>query len=96
MQDKLCNISPDGDKITIAVSEKSGAAQEITLSFNDASALAMTLPRLLKGGMSHKFADALLRNVYPVREYIVECASDINSLLLILAVGDGFGRCVRT
>jgi hypothetical protein len=31
MQDKLCNISPDGDKITIAVREKSGAAQEITL-----------------------------------------------------------------
>jgi hypothetical protein len=90
MQDKFCNVSPDGDKITIAVREKSGTAQEITLSFNDANALAMTLPRLLKVAMNRKFADASLRNVYPVREYIVECASDLNTVLLTVSGRDGF------
>jgi hypothetical protein len=60
------------------------------LSFNDANALAMTLPRLLKVAMNRKFADASLRNVYPVREYIVECASDLNTVLLTVSGGDGF------
>lgn len=90
MQENLCNVSPDGDWITIAAPGQSGVTQEITLSFSEASALAMTLPRLLKEAISRKYADPSLRNVYPVREYIVECASDISSVLLTLAAGDGF------
>jgi hypothetical protein len=90
MDDKFCVVSPEGDKITIALHGKAGAPQEITLSFDEASALAMTLPRLLTVALSRRFSDATLRHVYPVRNYTVECASDQRHVLLTLSCGDGF------
>ena len=90
MPEKFCGVSPDGDKITIALPGEAGAQQSITLTFREASALAMTLPRLLKMAMHLKFADATLRNVYHVGDYSVECASDNKHLLLTLSSGNGF------
>lgn len=37
-----------------------------------------------------RFADATMRHVYPVRDYIVECASDQRHVLLTLSCGGGF------
>jgi hypothetical protein len=90
MEDKSCAVSPEGDKIIIALHGRGGEPQEITLSFDEASALAMTLPRLLTMAMSRRFADATMRHVYPVRDYIVECASDQRHVLLTLSCGGGF------
>lgn len=90
MEDKSCAVSPEGDKIIIALHGKGGEPQEVTLSFDEASALAMTLPRLLTMAMSRRFSDASMRHVYPVRDYIVECASDQRHVLLTLGCGAGF------
>lgn len=90
MEDKSCTVSPEGDKIIIALHGKGGEPQEVTLSFDEASALAMTLPRLLTMAMSRRFPNAAARHVYPVREYIVECASDQRHVLLTLSCGNGF------
>jgi hypothetical protein len=90
MEDRSCTVSPEGDKITIALNGKGGAPQEITLSFDDASALAMTLPRLLMMATSRRFSDPTIRHVYPVRGYMVECASDQRHVLLTLSCGNGF------
>ncbi|PZP54083.1 MAG: hypothetical protein DI595_01205 [Agrobacterium fabrum] len=83
-------MSPEGDKIIIALHSKEGTPQEITLSFDEASALAMTLPRLLTMAMSKRFSDPSLRHVYPVHDYTVECASDQRHVLLTLSCGGGF------
>ena len=90
MEDKSCTVSPEGDKITIALNGKGGAPQKIALSFDEASALAMTLPRLLSAALSRRFSDATLRHVYPVRDCTVERASDQRHVLLTLSCGDGF------
>ena len=90
MEDKFCAVSPEGDKITIALHGKGGESQEVTLSFDEASALAITLPRLLTMAMSRRFSNAAMRHVYPVRDYIVECASDRRHVLLTLSCGGGF------
>lgn len=90
MEDQCCTVSPEGDKITIAVPSGGSGHQEVTLSFDEASALAMTLPRLLALAMSRQFADTALRHVYPVHGYTVECASDQHHVLLTLSCGDGF------
>lgn len=90
MEDKFCAVSSDGDKIIIALQSKGGKSQEVVLSFDEASALAMTLPRLLTTAMSRRFPDAAMRHVYPVRNYIVECASDRRHVLLTFSCGGGF------
>ncbi|TAM99013.1 MAG: hypothetical protein EPN45_16685 [Rhizobiaceae bacterium] len=66
MEDKSCTVSPEGDKIVIALHGKGGEPQEVTLSFDEASALAMTLPRLLAMAMRRRFPNAATRHVYPV------------------------------
>ncbi len=90
MEDQPCVVSPAGDKILIALKGNGGIPREITLSFDEASALAITLPRLLTAAMSRKFDDATLRHVYPAVGYTVECASDQRHLLLTLSCGGGF------
>lgn len=90
MEDESCAVSPEGDKIVIALHGKAGEPQEVTLSFDEASALAMTLPRLLTMAMSRRFSDASMRHVYPVRGYTVECASDQRHVLLTFSCGGGF------
>jgi hypothetical protein len=50
----------------------------------------VTLPRLLTTAMRRKFTDTTIRHVYPVRGYMVECASDQRNVLLTLSCGNGF------
>ena len=50
----------------------------------------MTLPRLLKMALRRRYSDRALRHVYPLRDYGVECASDLRHLLVTLAADGGF------
>jgi hypothetical protein len=90
MQDRYCEVSPEGDKITLVLHGNDGTLHKITLSFAEASSLAMTLPRLLTTAMSRRFADATPRHVYPAQEYTVESASDQRHILHTLSCGNGF------
>ena len=90
MLDRLCAVSPQDDRIVIALPERAGQPREVDLSFEEASALAMTLPRLLAMALSRRFPDASLRHVYALDGYSVECASDLCHLLLTLSAADGF------
>ena len=83
-------LSPDDDNVVIALPENSGVPRKLALSFNEASTLAMSLPRLLTEAINRKFGDDSLRHVYPVQGYTVECASDLRHLLLTLSVSKGF------
>jgi hypothetical protein len=90
MNQKDCAVSPEGDSITLNLPDKNGRPCELALSFDGASSLAMTLPRLLKMALRRKYSDGALRHVYPLREYAVECASDFRHLLVTLAAEGGF------
>jgi hypothetical protein len=88
MEGQPCAVSLDGEKIFITL-DGGGAPHWITLSFDEASALAMTLPRLLTMAMSRRFADTTKRHVYPVHGHTVECASDQRHVRLTLSCGGG-------
>ena len=87
---KDCTVSSDGDSITLTLPDKHGRACELVLTFDEASSLAMTLPRLLKMALRQKYSDSALRHVYPLREYVVECASDFRHLIVTLTADGGF------
>src|SRR5262249_36086905 len=87
---KDCTVSSDGDSITLTLPDKHGKARELVLTFDEASSLAMTLPRLLKMALRQKYSDGALRHVYPLREYAVECASDFRHLIVTLTADAGF------
>jgi hypothetical protein len=77
MNQKDCAVSPDGEAITLGLTDQSGRPCELMLTFEEASSLAMTLPRLLKMALRRRYSDGALRHVYPLRDYAVECASDL-------------------
>jgi hypothetical protein len=89
MSESDCAISSDGESIILTLPDKQGQACEVVLTFDEASSLAMTLPRLLKMAVRRKYSDHA-RHVYPLREYAVECASDLRHLIVTLAVDGGF------
>ncbi len=85
-----CGVSPEGDLITLNLPDKNGKVCELVLTFDEASSLAMTLPRLLTIALRLKYSNGALRHVYPLSGYTVECASDYRHLLVTLAANDGF------
>jgi hypothetical protein len=85
-----CSVSPNGEFITLNLPDKNGNSWEATLTFNQVSSLAMTLPRLLTTVLQRKYLDDTLRHVYPLRGYTVEGASDYHHLMVALAADDGF------
>jgi hypothetical protein len=62
---KDCAVSSDGGSITLSVPDKRGKRRELVLTFDQASSLAMTLPRLLTMALRQKYADSAARHVYP-------------------------------
>jgi hypothetical protein len=90
MHESDCAVSPDGGSISLALPNKDGKRCEVVLTFDEASSLAMTLPRLLKMALRRRYSDRALRHVYPLLDYGVECASDLRHLLLTLTANGGF------
>jgi hypothetical protein len=90
MNRKDCAVSPEGDSIRLNLPDINGRKCEVVLTFDEASSLAITMPRLLKMALRRKYSDYTLRHVYPLREYAVECASDFRHLLVTLAAESGF------
>jgi hypothetical protein len=90
MQESNCAVSPDGGSISLTLPNKDGVRCEVVLTFNEASSLAMTLPRLLKMALRRRYSDRALRHVYPLHDYDVECASDLRHLIVTLAADGGF------
>jgi hypothetical protein len=85
-----CSVSPNGEFITLTLPDKNGESCKATLTFSQASSLAMTLPKLLTMVLQRKYLDGTLRHVYPLRGYTVEGASDYHHLMVALAADDGF------
>ena len=71
MHESDCAVSPDGGLISLTLPNKDGNRYEIVLTFDEASSLAMTLPRLLKMALRRRYSDRALR----------ERASDMRHLL---------------
>jgi len=69
MHESDCAVSRDGGSISLTLQNKDGKQCEVVLTFDEASSLAMTLPRLLKMALRPRYSDRALRHVYPLRDY---------------------------
>jgi hypothetical protein len=85
-----CNVSGDGQTITLNLPGKNGRLCEVVLSFDEASSLGMTLPALLSAALRLRYSNDTLRHVYPLRKFAVEGATDCRHLMLALAADEGF------
>jgi hypothetical protein len=57
MHEGDCAVSPDGGSISLILRDKHGTRCEVVMTFDEASSLAMTLPRLLKMALRRRYSD---------------------------------------
>ena len=60
MHESDCAVSRDGGSISLTLQNKDGKQCEVVLTFDEASSLAMTLPRLLKMALRRRYSDRAL------------------------------------
>lgn len=85
-----CFVTEGGDAISLGLVDDNGQAVELKVSASDASAIAMTLPRLLKDSIQEKYKDDSLRYVFPLDDWQIEAASDGKQVIVTLMTGGGF------
>lgn len=86
----ICRVVEGGERIALRIVDSAGNPLEVLLSTADASAIAMTLPRLLRAALVSRFGDDTLRYVFPLDSWQIEAAGDGRNLILTLATDGGF------
>lgn len=76
--------------IELHATEQSGVPLSLEMSFENAQAVMMTLPRLLTKALRQRTGDPNLRYVFPLGEWSLERSSDNEFLIVTLKTGDGF------
>jgi len=85
-----CGIAGQGNSIELHATEQSGVPMSLEMSFENAQAVMMTLPRLLTKALRQRTGDPNLRYVFPLGEWSLERSSDNEFLIMTLKTGDGF------
>jgi hypothetical protein len=91
-----CGVVEGGERIALRFIDTAGNPNEVLLSTSDASAIAMTLPRLLRAALGDRFGDDTLRYVFPLDSWRIEAAGDGRNLILTLATNGGFEASFAT
>jgi hypothetical protein len=88
-----CEISTDGESISLRMADQRGYASTVRLSIENAGALTMTLPRLIEQALQAKFRDHSLRYAFPLESWTLERATDATSGMVTLRTSAGFSVC---
>jgi hypothetical protein len=88
-----CEVSGDGNKISLSYRDASGATRRLDISAEQAGSLAMTLPKLLSAALRARNQDPSLRFVFPLAECDLEAAAGSSNRILSLRTPDGFEVC---
>src|SRR5271168_319670 len=88
-----CDVLPDGQAVRLDLVDQSGADVSLQLPFDQAQAMAMTLPSLLTRALKSLTGSATARYVFPLDHWTVESTNGNDGLLLTLATDDGFQVC---
>ncbi len=84
------SVSPDGSRVRLGFADRKGRPYGLDLPFEAASALLMTLPRILQSALDAR-RDSSSRIVHPLGAWQVEQAAGRHALILTLKTPDGFG-----
>lgn len=85
-----CGVLEDGQTVRLDLVDDKGAAVSLRLPFDQAQAVAMTLPSLLTRTLKSLTGSADARYVFPLDRWFVELSRQHDGLLLTLATSDGF------
>jgi hypothetical protein len=85
-----CGVSASGDAVDFGLVDANGAPVKLTLPFEQAATLVMTLPALLKTALQTRFGDSSLRYVVPLGAWSIEGAKEGRHLIVTLQTPDGF------
>jgi hypothetical protein len=88
-----CGITQEGYGVRLDLVDDEGKDVSVELSFEQAQAIAMTLPSLLTRALQALTGKKSSRYVFSLDHWAVEQSDDCAGLLLALATGDGFQVC---
>ncbi|MBR2536948.1 MAG: hypothetical protein IKE66_12830 [Hyphomicrobium sp.] len=84
-------VAADGTTISLGIIDATDGNVQLTMDVDQLGMLVMTLPGLIEKALRAKYRDATLRYCHPTGTYMVEQASDPNSLIVTMKTPDGFG-----
>ncbi len=85
-----CGVIEAGKGITLGLVDEHGTDISLQLSFDQAQAVAMTLPRLLTLALRSITKDKDARYVFSLDAWHVERSAECDGLVLTLGTPDGF------
>jgi hypothetical protein len=85
-----CGILEDGHVVRLDLVDDKGMAISLRLPFEQAQAVAMTLPSLLTRALKSLTGSPNARYVFPLDRWFVELSGQRDGLLLTMATADGF------
>ena len=85
-----CEVDGSGESVRLGFLDEAGNPASVELSFEQAEAIAMTLPRLLSNALKMRMHSAAARYVFPLGRWAVEDANEANGLIVTLTTTDGF------
>lgn len=85
-----CGVLKGGQGITLGLVDESGTEVTIQLPFDQAQAVAMTLPGLLTRALRSLTGEETARYVFSLDAWLVEQSNDREGLILTLGTPDGF------
>jgi len=85
-----CDVTPDGGIVRLNLVDVAGNPVSLQLPFDQAGALAMTLPGLLTKAVKARDGSDSARFVFPLGDWVLERIADCRALIVTLKTTDGF------
>ncbi len=84
------DVAPDGESVSIHVTDDQGLPATLVLPSDCLHALMMTLPEMVRRSLQARFRDPSMRVVYPLGSWNLERSVVRGSVIVTLRTDDGF------
>src|SRR5262245_29188817 len=84
------DVAPDGESVSIHVTDDQNNPATLTLPSDCLHALMMTLPEMVRRSLQARFRDPSMRVVYPVGSWDLERSVVPGTVIVTLRTHDGF------
>src|SRR5438034_11761521 len=84
------DLTPDGESVSIHVTDDQGSPTTLVLPSECLHALMMTLPEIVRRSLQARFHDPSMRVVYPVGSWNIERSAVPGNVIITLGTPDGF------
>jgi hypothetical protein len=82
-----CSVTHNGETVHLDLIDMAGKAVSLSLPFDQARALTMTLPQLLTFALKARTGDATALHVFPLDKWRLEAAADSRLIITIGSPG---------